>query len=456
MTAAAASLFSNLTRVRDLRSARASSYDQEGRNQDYWLIPPGERITLADIEGPGCITHIWMTQFCRRILGPGLIDPFHGHYVAPIFEIHNALGLNWEITDPFYYRKVLLRITWDDQPHPAVLVPLGDFFGLGHGIACNYASLPFTASVKPEEQRLFGGNASLNCYLPMPFNQRALIEIENQNDIPYGQYFYIDYELGREGSGPDTACFHAQWTRENPTAGWGPGLQTNSPETNIPHNDGAGNFCLLEAEGRGHYIGCNLSVAHFQGSWWGEGDDMIFIDDDEWPPSLHGTGSEDYFNHAWGMQANRFPLNGSILHESEMPGYQVSYRFHLSDPVHFARRIRVTMEHGHANHLADDWAATAYWYQTLPARPFGILPLEQRLPGHPRPASPPAPDAAPELTPEMRRALATAEQRGADYLREREREVAVKIARTRRYSEGNIEQARRVRAAFDRSPPLRP
>ena len=176
MAPATSGIFQDLTRVRDLRSARASSYDQEGRNQDYWLIPPGERITLADIEGPGCSTHIWMTQYCRRILGPGLIDPFHGHYVAPIFEIHNALGLNWEITDPFYYRKLLLRITWDGQEHPGVLVPLGDFFGLGHSIACNYASQPFTASVKPEEQRLFGGNAALNCYLPMPFNKRARME----------------------------------------------------------------------------------------------------------------------------------------------------------------------------------------------------------------------------------------------------------------------------------------
>ena len=450
MAPATSGIFQDLTRVRDLRSARASSYDQEGRNQDYWLIPPGERITLADIEGPGCITHIWMTQFCRRILGPGLIDPFHGHYVAPIFEIHNALGLNWEITDPFYYRKVLLRITWDDQEHPGVLVPLGDFFGLGHGIACNYASQPFTASVKPEEQRLFGGNAALNCYLPMPFNKRAHIEIENQNDIPYGQYFYIDYELCREPQGDDTAYFHAQWTRENPTDGWGPGLQTNSPETNVVQLSGEGNYCLLEAEGRGHYIGCNLSVAHFQGSWWGEGDDMIFIDEDTWPPSLHGTGTEDYFNHAWGMQANKFPLNGSILHESEMPGYQVSYRFHLTDPVHFSRRIRVTMEHGHANHLADDWAATAYWYQTLPARPFGILPVAQRLPSHPQAASAPAVGNPPALNAEMQTALATAEQRGADYLRERERETVKKIARTRQRSLGNIEQARQIRKAYDR------
>jgi hypothetical protein len=139
--------------------------------------------------------------------------------------------------------------------------------------------------------------------------------------------------------------------------------------------DRNGNYVILETEGRGHYVGCNLSVAHFQGSWWGEGDEMIFVDnDEEWPPSLHGTGSEDYFGHAWGMQDNAFLTNGSALHESIIPGYQVSYRFHLTDPIHFAERISVTLEHGHANHLSDDWSSTAYWYQTLPSPVRTILP----------------------------------------------------------------------------------
>lgn len=71
---------------------------------------------------------------------------------------------------------------------------------------------------------------------------------------------------------------------------------------------------MLDVEGTGHYIGCNLSVYERQGTWWGEGDDMIFIDDDTWPPSLHGTGTEDYLTHAWGMQKNSALHGGSILH----------------------------------------------------------------------------------------------------------------------------------------------
>ena len=215
-----------------------------------------------------------------------------GHYVAPIFEIHNALGLNWEVSDPDYYRKILLKIYWDDQEHASVLVPLVDFFGIGHSIAANYQSLPFTVTVKPEEQFLIGGNAGLNCYLPMPFQKRARIEIENQNDVAYGQYFYIDYELHREQASESNLYFHAHWKRDNPCDGWGPHLQTNSPETNIVNLSGDDNYVVLETEGRGHCVGCNLSVAHFQGTWWGEGDDMIFIDDDTWPPSIHGTGTK--------------------------------------------------------------------------------------------------------------------------------------------------------------------
>lgn len=193
-----------------------------------------------------------------------------------------------------------------------------------------------------------------------PFNKRARIEVENQNDIAYFQYFYIDYELQLQPHPKDTLFFHAHWKRVNPTPGWAPpDMQANSLETQVPNLDGKGNYVLLETAGAGAYIGCNNSVCHFQGTWWGEGDDMIWIDDDTWPPSMHGTGAEDYLSQGWGMQKNAFPFAGSIIHEKEMPPYQVSYRWHLPDPVRFNKRIKVTMEHGDANHLSDDWSSTA-------------------------------------------------------------------------------------------------
>ena len=110
MTSSPASggLLGDLTRVRPGRTARASSYDQTGRNRDNWIVMPGEERTLADLEGPGFLTHLWMTQSCRIQPGPGQIDP---HVVGvPMLEIHNALGVSWEVVDPDYYRKVLLKI----------------------------------------------------------------------------------------------------------------------------------------------------------------------------------------------------------------------------------------------------------------------------------------------------------------------------------------------------------
>jgi hypothetical protein len=445
MTAGPHGLLADLTRVRPARSARASSWDQTGRNKDNWVVGPGETAVLADIQGPGCITHIWMTQSCRLTPGPGLIPP--DLVGVPMLEIHNALGVNWEIVDPDYYRKVLLKIYWDDQDCPSVLAPLGDFFGLMNSLSGNYSSMPLSVSAKEVEVHTFGGSASFNSYFQMPFAKRARIEVENQNDIPYLQYFYIDYELYKEPLADDTAYFHAQWRREEPCAGWGPDLQTNSYEVgSVPNLDGAGNYVILDVEGQGHYVGCNMAVRHMQGSWWGEGDDMIFIDDDTWPPSLHGTGSEDYFGHAWGMQHNAFPMCGTIVHEEDVPGFQHSYRFHLTDPVRFGQRIRVTIEHGHANHLADDISSTAYWYQKLPTTPFGILPVDRRLPL--RPSAPEAPAPAEPQSQAEEAARAAAADRNERFQKARNEFLAARAQETRQWSAGNAAQAADIRKRF--------
>ncbi len=222
MTAQTSGFLQGICRIRNARSGRLSSWDQSGRNQDYWIIPPGETIRLADIQGSGCITHIWMTQFCRRLKGAALIDPVAGQYVGAINEINNALGVSWEEHDADYYRKVLLKIYWDNQTQPSVIAPLGDFFCLGHSISAGFNSLPFTVTVRPEERYRNGGSAAFNCYLPMPFNERAIIEVENQNDIPYGQFFNIDFECYPDKHPADVAYFHAWWKRGNPCRGWAP------------------------------------------------------------------------------------------------------------------------------------------------------------------------------------------------------------------------------------------
>jgi len=325
------------------RSGRSSSWDTSGRNADAWTIGPGESRVLADIPGPGAITHIWMTQ--RN-----------------------------------HYRECLLKITWDNASQPSVMVPLGDFFGLGHGIVNSYQSLLFTASTNYNNQ--FNQGCALNCYARMPFSERAVVELVNESAEKHGQYFYIDTEAYDKPL-PDAGYFHAEFRRTNPFGGWGHEIRVNTPEANIVNlgrQAWANNYIILDTQGRGQYIGCNLSVTNFQGTWWGEGDDMIWVDGYKWPPDLHGTGSEDYLNQAWGMQSNAFLRNGSSIHETQTKGYQTSYVLHVENPVRFRKQIKVTIEHGHGNHLANEMSSVAYWYADRPYPAVTPPPAPQRLP----------------------------------------------------------------------------
>jgi len=336
-------MLDGLATLRDGHTGRASSWDRTGRNADCWIIPAGSGRVLADLEGPGVITHIWMTQ-------------------------------------PRHYRECLLKITWDDARGPSVLCPLGDFFGLGHGIVASYQSLLFTASTQRENQ--FNQGCALNCYAPMPFRRRAVVELVNESDEDHLQYFYVDYE-NLDAPPEDRGYFHAEFRRANPFGGWGHEIKVNRPEADIVNKGRDAwdhNYVILDTRGRGHYIGCNLSVTNFQGNWWGEGDDMIWVDGYKWPPDLHGTGSEDYLNQAWGMQPNAFLRNGSSIYEGNTGGYQTSYVLHLENPVHFREQIKVTIEHGHGNHLANEMSSVAYWYAEEPARAVKPPAVTKRLP----------------------------------------------------------------------------
>lgn len=311
------------------RTARVSSWDTSGRNRDHWIIEPGERRLLADLEGPGCVTHLWMTQ--RE-----------------------------------HYRECLLLFTWDDASGPSIAVPLGDFFCLGNGIVNSFQSALFTASTAHNHE--FEQGCALNCYVPMPFHRRARIELLNEAATPHMQFFYIDYEQYRDWP-DDLGYFHAEFRRTNPFSGWGPDVSVYSPENNIVNKGELAwenNYIILNTEGEGHYLGCNLSITNFSGEWWGEGDDMIWVDGYKWPPDLHGTGSEDYLGQAWETQNNAFLRNGSSIFEHATRGYQTSYVFHLENPVRFSSSVRVTIEHGHGNHLANDMSSVAYWYARTP------------------------------------------------------------------------------------------
>ncbi len=348
-------MLTNLPILRNRKTGRVSSWDSGGRNADRWIIPPYSSRVLADITGPAQITHIWMTQYD-------------------------------------HYRECLIKITYDDSPFPSVLVPLGDFFCLGHSIVNNFQSALFTASTNFPCQ--FNKPCALNAYVPMPFTKHAVVELVNESDREQLQYFYIDYETLEEFPA-DTAYFHAEFRRANPFGGWGAELTVNTPgvdAVNLGRQAYDNNYTILETKGRGHYIGCNLSVTNFTNNWWGEGDDMIWVDGYKWPPNIHGTGSEDYLGHAGGMQEDASLYSGSSIFEGHTiptpeinlwrgnSGYQTGYVLHLENPIHFEREIKVTIEHGHANHLANEMSSVAYWYASKPTRVANVPPVEKRLP----------------------------------------------------------------------------
>jgi hypothetical protein len=228
----------------------------------------------------------------------------------------------------------------------------------------------------------------------MPFAKRAKVELVNESDQVHRQYFYVDYETLEEFI-PNTGYFHAEFRRANPFGGWAPEIGVNTPEADVVNKEQIAwnnNYVLLETKGRGHYIGCNMSVTNFTRNWWGEGDDMIWVDGYKWPPDIHGTGSEDYFNQAFGMQPNAYLRNGSSIFEGgTIPapeielyrgdsGYQTSYNFHLENPVRFNTEIKVTIEIGHANHLGNEVSSVAYWYAEKPTRVADVPSVMQRLP----------------------------------------------------------------------------
>ncbi len=343
----------DLPRLRSSRRKRASSWDRSGGNDDRLTISPGQTATLVNILGAGCVNHVWITVATEL---PALLT-----------------------SEPDFLRKMLLKMYWDGEEEPSVLVPLGDFFGVGHARTANFASVPLQMSPKDGK--------SFNCFFHMPFVDGARMEITSELESErVFFYYYIDYEEFdelEEGLGR----FHAQWRRENPTKGVEQGEQSNEEFLFDGQNlSGEGNYTILQAEGKGHYVGCVLNVHNLRETdkwnWYGEGDDMIFIDGEAWPPSLHGTGLEDYFNTAWcPQQEYSSPYHGIALGGGENWSGQVSlYRFHVEDPITFERSIKVTIEHGHANKRSDDYSSVAYWYQTEPHKPFSILPVERRAP----------------------------------------------------------------------------
>ena len=326
---------SGLARLNRAVSKRISSHDRSGGNADAIPIPQGQTLTVADITGPGSIKHIWVTISSES---------------------------------RYHLRELVLRMYWDGETEPSVQAPLGDFFGTGFGAYKSWQSLPLTVQ-----------DRALNCYFPMPFSTGARVTITNDGEQPVGRIFYhIDYEQYQDArETADQGRFHAHWRRANPV----PAISGDASKG--VNRSAENNFTILDAQGRGQFVGIVLNVQGFATGWWGEGDDMFFVDGEPYPPSVHGTGLEDYFNNAWGFQEEfSYPFNGySLKGNPDWTGSHTMYRFHIQDPIYFTKSLHGSIEHGHANARGDDYSSVAYWYQTEPHKSFEPLPpVKKRLP----------------------------------------------------------------------------
>jgi hypothetical protein len=295
-------------------------------------IGPGECRELADIQDSGAIQHIWLTPTGT-------------------------------------WRYSILRIYWDDQEHPSVECPIGDFFACGWGKYAQVSSL--AVCVNP--------GSAFNCYWEMPFRKRCRITLTNIADEPMTLYYQITYALTAVPE--DAAYFHAQFRRVNP----------------LPYKEV---YPIIDGvRGQGHYVGTYMAWGVNNSGWWGEGEIKFFLDGDDEGATICGTGTEDYFCGSYNFDVGKehggyreFTTPYAGLPQVLRPDgtYQSQtrfgmYRWHITDPIRFQQDLRVTIQAlGWRSGrrylpLQDDIASVAYWYQTLPSAPFTPFPGRDEL-----------------------------------------------------------------------------
>ncbi len=297
----------------------------ERSNYDNFRVAPGATHTVMDVKGPGMITHMWFT-----FLGP---EPG-----------------GWAGAGSATHQDMLLRIYWDGSDRPGVEAPVGDFFANCFGKRSEVKSLPVIVEDAD----------SYNCFWRMPFRKSARIEIINQGTKPVNLLYYNVDWIKLNKLAKDTPYFYAQYRQEYPVKS-------------------GQDYVVLETEGKGHYVGTVLAVRTRSPSWFGEGDEKMWIDG-EARPSIWGTGTEDYFLSAWGLKTTSTPYFGVPYFDQWgiVGGHTSAYRWHLADPIVFQKGIRVAFEHWgwispdenpekrsmSWNEREDDYSSVAYWYQT--------------------------------------------------------------------------------------------
>ncbi|MBN2218016.1 MAG: DUF2961 domain-containing protein [Pirellulales bacterium] len=322
----------DLAKPHEGRSMRSTStkVDENGNyahhNGDNSRVPPGATKVVLDAKGPGVVTHMWFT------------------FLAPDPQ-------DWAPKGSANHQEMLLRIYYDGSDRPGVEAPLGDFFANCFGQRSEVISVP--VAVEDAD--------SYNCFWRMPFRKSIRIEVINQaKDKNINLLYYnIDW-IKLDKLADDAPYFYAQYRQEYPVKQ-------------------GGDYVILDTQGKGHYVGTVLAVRTRSPSWFGEGDEKIYVDGEE-KASIWGTGTEDYFLSAWGLQTTSTPYFGTPFFDQWgiVGGHTSAYRWHIHDPIVFNKSLKVTIEHwgwistdenpnqkqDSWNERQDDFSSVAFWYQT--------------------------------------------------------------------------------------------
>jgi hypothetical protein len=305
-----------------------------------WKVSPSINIagkataTLADIDGPGAIQHIWLTVF------------------------------------PTHWRRLILRFYWDNEQTPSVEVPVGDFFCNGWTERCNISSLAIC--VNPA-----GG---FNSYWEMPFREHARITVENLGgEEVRGFYYQITYALTHVPD--DKAYFHAQWRRSNP-------LPYKQDHTLIEGVTGQGHYV-------GTYLAWGVRN---NGWWGEGEIKFYLDGDKDWPTIcgtgtedyFGGAWNFEFPKGQYGVFTSPYSGLAQVIKPDGLYTSQQRfglYRWHIADPIRFKQELRVTIQalgwrdwprgfEGRPRYLPlqDDIASTVYWYQVEPHGKYPTLP----------------------------------------------------------------------------------
>lgn len=294
-------------------------------------IPAGQKETWAELEGPGCIRHLWVT-----LTRPGRI------------EMPN--------------RKVLIRIFFDDAETPHVEAPVGDFFGMMHGRDF-YEINTELLSVKPW--------SGYNCYFEMPFAKKARIEFEAGPEEDHTVYLQVDWHRYPDQELREKRRFCAQWRREMPTRRYGE------------------DFFMLDADGPGQLVGFIYGVRLIDNvdRWSHGGAENLYIDGlGDYPAYIRGIGGEDTFGTAYGgalhpPSSHLYASMPYYTHEDTgeaRPAQRLTgYRFFIRDPILFRESLHLRF-----GSMENDISALVYWYQAgVPRRNTKMPKWDQLLPG---------------------------------------------------------------------------